>query len=412
MSVLFFSCTIVIFFKGNLMKTPAVGQRRREEADGSGFTLVELLVVIAIIGVLIALLLPAIQAAREAARRAQCANHLKQVGLGVHNFHDSMGGLVPACITRNRASAFVLLFPFVEQIQIYEALSTRMSNFHNWFDYNCWTNTGSGIYMQPATREALFRVPTYRCPSRRAPTADGGIYDASITTNINNAQRMGPTGDYAIVAYFDYPWGTTPPGAAKPTAPNYPNHWCHTLDPGAGITPDNFELINQAKGALRTAALLENVTPATTNPWGLWTPRDTFARLVDGTSNTIILGEKHISTENIGKCVPDETVPASLLQDCAYTHNPAGSWGDGWICRGFLNGITTVTPIKRHPSEGPGASPGDAGFGSWHPGVCLFLMGDGAVFPLNNSTPVGAYNDKGTLLRLACVDDGASIRLE
>ena len=86
--------------------------------DRRGFTLIELLVVIAIIAVLIALLLPAVQAAREAARRAQCINNLKQIGLGMHNYHSSTNS-----------------FPYVAAVQPYTLGGTTY--WSNWRRTRC-----------------------------------------------------------------------------------------------------------------------------------------------------------------------------------------------------------------------------------------------------------------------------------
>ncbi len=110
--------------------------------NARGFTLVELLVVIAIIGILVALLLPAVQAARESARRAQCSNNLKQLGLALHNYHDTMGKF-PLGASHNDAgnwgaidpghhgSFLVGLLPFFEQQTVYDMCRMDTNTAYN-----------------------------------------------------------------------------------------------------------------------------------------------------------------------------------------------------------------------------------------------------------------------------------------
>lgn len=115
-----------------------------------GFTLIELLVVIAIIAVLVALLLPAVQQAREAARRAQCKNHLKQIGLALHNYHDAFNCVPPALCLRagdfGQWSAQARLLPYLDQANL-----QNLINFSLPYD---------GQPDVPKTR-----VPVYLCPS-------------------------------------------------------------------------------------------------------------------------------------------------------------------------------------------------------------------------------------------------------
>jgi prepilin-type N-terminal cleavage/methylation domain-containing protein/prepilin-type processing-associated H-X9-DG protein len=134
------------------MKAMSCGQRRRW-----GFTLIELLVVIAIIAVLIALLVPAVQKVREAAARADCQNNIKQLGLGVQNFHDTFKVLPPGMVTgpNLKVGVTTLILPYIEQAPLATQLAANTGNTTN---YNNLIKT---------------TLKVYQCSSD--PTAPGGL---------------------------------------------------------------------------------------------------------------------------------------------------------------------------------------------------------------------------------------------
>jgi len=325
----------------------------------SGFTLVELLVVIAIIGILVGLLLPAVQAAREAARRMQCSNNLKQIGLAMHNHADSRRKLPTLYIRGSGETPWtVQILPYLEQGNVYNAWDIMNVSAY----YRLGANP-----TEVAARQA--QIPSYFCPSRRGP-------GSQLSKDNNNRAIAGfPTfniggglGDYAAVG---------------------------------GGNNGTFHL----QGSLRWTGDRSTFNLNTGTPrWRItnFVYVTDFATMSDGTSNTALVGEKHIISGQEGFGAVQVNGPAS--GDGSFFNDDAPQW----FTR--LMGRQTVSAgvfLDRNFAKGPKDSfrPGER-FGSYHPGVCQFVFGDGSVRSL------GTTIDILVLTNIALPDDGQVISAE
>jgi prepilin-type N-terminal cleavage/methylation domain-containing protein/prepilin-type processing-associated H-X9-DG protein len=208
-----------------------------------GFTLIEVLVVVAIIGVLVALLVPAVQGAREAARRAQCTNNLKQMGIALHNYHESLGRFPMGWVAAQSADPIytspgwcwaAMLLPRLEQNLLYAA-----TNFM----------APSEDPANATSRTTILEV--YVCPSDR----ETGVFKLMTET-------QAPIADFATSSYAGC-FGSGPPLADV------------TPDQGNGLFVRNtcYRLENILDGASSTIAIGERGSFLIRDPW-IGTPND------------------------------------------------------------------------------------------------------------------------------------------
>jgi prepilin-type N-terminal cleavage/methylation domain-containing protein/prepilin-type processing-associated H-X9-DG protein len=311
--------------------------RRTPGGPRRAFTLIELLVVIAIIAILIGLLLPAVQKVRAAAARMSCQNNLKQLGLGMHTFHDAQGvlpyarsGAGPGLGHSPSHSWAVLILPYIEQGNLYNLFITPIPNGTGTFPMLS-TSVGSFNYLSrgqfQATGALNQEVPTFFCPARRA------AQDRIIAAPVWGASKTTP--DYVGGAVGDY---------------------------GVVLGDQNYN----------TGAFHVN---------DLYGVGYRLTDITDGDSNTLLMGEKHIppgqfATQAYGDlCIYTEdpwTVgrQAGVGRPLALSRNDPtqgifGSWHDGLVNFVFCDGH--VQPLN------PSISTTTLGY--------LANRGDGQVIP-------------------------------
>jgi prepilin-type N-terminal cleavage/methylation domain-containing protein len=319
----------------------------------SGFTLVELLVVIAIIGILVSLLLPAVQSAREAGRRSSCQNNLKQIGLGIHNFHDTKGYLPSGGRPPNagtvRYGVFVQLLPFVEQKGLYDIYDTSV----NWSHPNNLPVTGQ-------------RIPFFECPSS---PKHGGLLDY-----IPDGDSSGSFGSAQVAAVGDYgaSLGNHPAWTAAAAAAGF-------VVQGSGSTVSN--------GVMTTNGLLPK------------NARLSFTDINDGLSNTIAVLESggrpfvyqrgHQVSPNIATSHLNGGGWVRPASDILFTgSNPAGNGFPG-IYVNRSNGIDVGGENYGNNGYGSVGTEGSSQPYGFHSSGLNVVRGDGSVKFINDEINIG-----------------------
>jgi prepilin-type N-terminal cleavage/methylation domain-containing protein len=296
--------------------------RGRVRGRISGFTLIELLVVIAIIAVLLSLLVPAVQKVREAANKTTCSNHLHQIGIAIHNFHDNYRFLPPSRIDeRGSATWLVLIMPYMEQDNAYRLWDLK-----------------HGYFSQPAEAQRA-SVKEYHCPARRK----AGVL------SINNS--------------CDTSGGSFQPGALTDYACN------------SGDRNSYGGWLDDARG---NGVMVEGKATVTGTPPNhtitSWRSDISFGSVSDGLSNTILVGEKYVRQQGLGQATMDSAAyngGCNPPRQIARVGGPALSAGQPNFPLAYLS-RGAVTENERV-------------FGSWHPEVCLFVFCDGSVHAIRGS---------------------------